>query len=80
MPTSTQQAHPNLQVNSSHSRVEGDEDQQEQLHLQMIQANQDGDINDEGGEIVGEEEDIGFGNADMYDVTELLGIFMRVKI
>ena len=46
----------------------------------MIQANKDGDINDEGGEIVGEEEDIGFGNADMYDVTELLGIFMRVKI
>ena len=69
----TQQAHPNPQVDSN-QRVEGDEDQQqEQLHLQMLQADQqDGDSNDEGGEIDGEDEDVGFGNADMYDVTELL--------
>ena len=73
VPTRTQQqAHPNPQVDSSHSRVEGDEYQQDQLHLQMLQADKDGDSNDEGGEIDGEEEDVGFGNADMYDVTELL--------
>ena len=71
MPT-TKQAHPNPQVESNHSRVEGDEDQQDQLHLQMLQVNQDGDSNDEGGEIDGEEEDVGFENADMYGVTKLL--------
>ena len=38
----------------------------------MRHADKDGDSNDEGDEIDGEEDDVGFGNADMYDVTELL--------
>jgi len=43
----------------------------EDFHLQMLQANQDEEY-DSSNEVEVEDEDIGFGNADMYDVTELL--------